>query len=315
MVKLENSKMGDNDLIPGLVFEQDLTTEREREVGIRRQLVRDKRSGLTDPPRRCLRVFPDVECEDGGPKLRERVEKLCRRPFVHVSRPLEIGRLDGGEIYVISDKHDDMLDSRIRGDAGLVEDDAVKTLAWKVFAEIAEGLVALHNAEMPHGNCSPKSRRLQEESKTVWIEGVIVGPLCYWTKHRYPVDKDALPYLPPKWQEKKRFPARKPISTRSAESASQLLGRPENNWESFDQSDFDRELRKVRSVGRANKEGLISLISPDPEKRPSASAVLQRLRRSECERVCRILLIPILVSSAFFYCGIEWFSYSNDKDL
>lgn len=308
--------MGDdgNDLIPALVFEQELTTERERKIGIRRQLVRDKRSGLTDPPRRCLHVFTDVESTDWGPKLRERLAKLSKRPFAHVSRPLEIGRLENGDVYVICDKHDDALDSRIRGDAGLVEDDADKTLAWKLFAEIAEGLAALHNAEMPHGELQPKVIGYEKESKTAtaWVEGVVEGPLCYWASRRYPEDKDARPYLPRKWQDKEDPSKEADLYALGRIGIAMLLGRPENNWESFDQSDFDRELKKA-NVGRVRRKLLVSLISPDPEKRPSATVVLQRLRRSECARVWLLLWIVAVVASIVLVAAVTAFELQGQR--
>ena len=106
MVRLENSKMGDNDLIPGLVFEQELTTEREREFGIRRQLVRDKRSGLMlAAPGVCM-CLPTLKIRSGG-----RSSRTDRKSFPDSPSLTCLGRwrLDGlmlGRSDVISDKHE-----------------------------------------------------------------------------------------------------------------------------------------------------------------------------------------------------------------
>jgi serine/threonine protein kinase len=165
--------------------------------------VRDERGDAGTPRMRRAYVLHGLESQPWAPELRKRLGQLSAEHIEHVERPLELGRLADGSLYVLVDRFDKPLVAELT-DTGLAAD-ADGERAWNLLRQMALALAGLHRLGLSHGELRPENCYLAEEGRSVWITGAAWGPLASWSNGRF-VDEHSTAYYPPEFHGKTKAP-------------------------------------------------------------------------------------------------------------
>lgn len=156
------------------------------------EAVEERRNGKPSA-NRVVRFLPPLARDDSLERLQTRLARLSdlRLPGVSTHRD---GGIADGRLYLVGDRHERTLDSLLTDDEGRPPDEA-----WEIVEQLIDGLSALHERGIAHGDLRPRRIFLDDASAAqgrrweAWIGDPMLGALN-WASDGLWVDDDARAY-------------------------------------------------------------------------------------------------------------------------
>lgn len=250
--------------------------------------VTDLRLDACVPVARVVRLLkPSTIDETWRAPLVRRVEQLLSRSLQRVAPLHEAGTALDGTLYLITDYYPSRLDQR-RGPDGGVDAGLARCMA----RQLLEGLAALHQAGLVHGDLRPSNIFLNDATENgaspqLWIVDAALGGLAFWSGGARR-DPQSTYYRPPSWHGEAREPSVKgDLFALGMTLCEWLVGSrpdPTRRTRGATQDVFINEVPhqlKTAGVPRDLRRLILALISEGPDVPHHAADALKRWQKWE----------------------------------